>query len=87
MSGEGYLIGGLIVGCIAMMILGISASYEEEAQWQKFAKAQNCKVIGHMRGDVSTGFGFSGSGSMVVTTSSTPDKKGFACDDGKQYWR
>lgn len=73
--------------CVAVIVLCIAGAYHEQEQWSAFAAANNCKVIGHMKGDVSTGFGMSASGNMVMTTSTTPDKKGYACDDGKQYWR
>ncbi len=81
----------LFVGLAALLALAIIgsvfAALHEQEQWDAFARQHNCKLIGHMRGDVSTGIGFSSGGNMVVTTNSTPDKKGYACDDGKQYWR
>lgn len=43
---------------------------------------EHCVVMGKISGDI--GIGFSTNGQAVVTSSS--QKIGYKCDDGKQYW-
>lgn len=88
-------VGRLILALIVFLVLLIPAviygSIQEAKEWEAFSVANNCKKVGHMKGDVQTGvgFGMTASGQMgtVITTSSTPDKHGWLCDDGVTYWR
>lgn len=61
--------------------------WQEEQEWAEFLKKNNCKVIGRMAGGTATGVGISPTGQVLVTTGAVPSSTGYACDDGKQYWR
>lgn len=81
----------LIVVLVAMIPLIIYAMHEEAKEWAAFAKAHDCKVVGRMSGSTSTGLGVgvmpNGQIGTVMTTSTTPAKTGYACNDGVTYWR
>lgn len=79
---------------IIMMVLipiGIWADLEEQREWDAFAADHQCKVVGRMSGSTQTdiGYGVTANGQFgtVVTTTSTPSKTGYLCDDGVTYWR
>lgn len=87
--------GRLILAFLIFVVLLIPAviygSVKEQEQWDAFATAHACKKVGEMSGSTQTGvgFGMTASGQMgtVVTTTSTPSKTGWLCDDGVTYWR
>jgi hypothetical protein len=87
----GKIILALIVLFIILIPIGIYDSIQEQKEWYKFYVDHNCKKVGHIRGDtqMATGFGVTANGNVgtVITTTSTPDKNGYACDDGVTYWR
>lgn len=81
----------LAVLLIALIPVGMYQIAEEQRQWDAFAEAHHCKVVGHSKGHTTTGVGFgitaSGQSGTVITTSTTPDTTGYLCDDGVTYWR
>lgn len=91
---DGWL-GRLMIALLVFMVLLIPAviygSIKEAEEWAAFSVAHACKKVGHISGISQTGvgFGMTASGQMgtVVTTSSTPSKTGWLCDDGVTYWR
>lgn len=91
MSDELLPIAALAALLVAIMWGGIHFAQEEEKQWAAFASEHDCKVVGRMSAttNIGTGFGFAGNGQMgvVTTTSTTPSKTQYACNDGVTYWR
>lgn len=87
----GKLIVGLMVFLILLIPISIAAGIKEQKEWDQFAVAHNCKKVGHIKGHASIGSGVgvtaNGSVGTVMTTTTTPDKNGFVCDDGVTYWR
>lgn len=87
----GRLLLALIVFLVLLIPAAIYGSIQEAKEWEAFSVAHNCKKVGHIKGDVQTGVGFgmtaNGQVGTVITTSSTPDKNGWLCDDGVTYWR
>lgn len=87
----GKLLLAMLVLLLLLIPAAIYASIQEAKQWDAFSVAHKCKKVGHMKGSVQTGvgYGIAGNGQFgtVVTTSSTPDKNGWLCDDGVTYWR
>lgn len=81
----------LTVALAATISLAMYAMYEEAKEWASFAKAHDCRVVGRMSGTTSTGLGVgvmpNGQVGTVMTTSTTPAKTGYACNDGVTYWR
>lgn len=94
MWNEGWL-GRMMLALIVFVVLLIPAviygSIKEAEEWEAFAAAHACKKVGHMSGSTSTGVGFgtmpNGQMGTVMTTSTTPGKTGYACNDGVTYWR
>ena len=88
---EGRLLLLLMVVLVAMIPLTIYAMHEEAKEWAAFAEAHDCKVVGRMSGTTSTGLGVgvmpNGQVGTVMTTSTTPSKTAYACNDGVTYWR
>jgi hypothetical protein len=88
---DNWLAGLLVLLVVACTGLLIWAAVAEDIQWQKFSAAHQCKIVAREQGHLSTGVGFvSGStnnSGVVVTTTSTPAKVAYACDDGVTYWR
>ena len=79
----------LIAICVAIILVAIYAEIQEQYEWNVWATAHACKVIGHMEGSSSVGVGPStgGNGGVAIVTTTVPGKVGFLCDDGQQYWR
>lgn len=87
----GRLILALLIFVVLLPLAVIYGVMKEQEQWDAFAAAHACKKVGEMSGITQTGVGFgmaaSGQIGPVVTTSSTPSKTGWLCDDGVTYWR
>lgn len=79
----------ILVG--TLISLGIWAAVEEQKEWEVFAATHECKVVGHMSGSTQTGVGYGMTANRqfgtMVTTTSTPSKTGYLCNDGMTYWR
>lgn len=90
-SRDDWILWGAVVACIAAISLCVVGAIEEGRRWDVFKTEHNCKVVQHVRGDVVVGTGVgvmpNGQFGMVTTTSTTPDKTAWACDDGVTYWR
>lgn len=88
---ENWAIGAVTAAIIGLIWLMVSAAIAESERWAKFSEENNCVKVGHVAGDVNTGVGYgmtaNGQFGTVVTTSTTPDKTGWKCDDGVTYWR
>ncbi len=85
----GFLLAGLLLMGAACIPLAIYAAIQEKKEWAEFSATHNCKIVGRMRGDVSTTVApiIGGNGGMAVGITSTPDKTGYQCNDGVTYWR
>lgn len=63
----------------------------KESEWQKFAIRHKCKVVGHISGSVSPGFGYgvSSKGNPTFTSFTVvePDRTVYDCNDGMRYTR
>lgn len=88
---ELWIIGFLVLAIVGLAWLAIAAAIAEEEQWQAFSAEHDCVKVGHVAGDTHTGVGYgmtaNGQFGTIVTTSTTPDKTGWKCDDGVTYWR
>ena len=58
-----------------------------QAEWERFSAAHECKVVGKMSGDVFNTVSVGGNGQVSVGVGSTSSKTGYACNDGVTYWR
>lgn len=88
-DGPMIVAGGLIGLLLLSIPFLIYASIQEQREWNRFAQAHHCQVIGHMEGSTGIGIGPStgGNGGVAVVTTSEPGKIGYRCDDGQEYWR
>lgn len=81
----------LAVVPVVMIPLAVYVTQKEAKEWAEFARAHDCKVVGRMSGSTSTGMGVgvmpNGQVGTVMTTSTTPAKTAYACNDGVTYWR
>ncbi len=86
---EQMVLGLLVVALIFCFVMFVVTSIRERREWEAFRVAHACKVVGHMDGNLVTGVGpaIGGNGGVAVTTSVTPDKEGWLCDDGMTYWK
>lgn len=88
---DDLVIPGLIALCVGLIALLVWSSAEENKKWGNFASEHDCKITQKVKGDlvVGTGVGMTGNGQMgtVVTTTQTPDKTAWLCNDGVTYWR
>lgn len=88
---EDWIGPALAVAYVALIVLVVWAAIEDGKKWDAFKAEHNCKVVQHVRSDVVVGTGVgvmpNGQVGMVTTTSTTPDKTAWACDDGVTYWR
>lgn len=81
----------MVLLMVLLMVAVIYESVKEQERWEEFSAAHACKKVGEMSGSTQTGvgFGMTANGQMgtLVTTTSTPSKTGWLCDDGVTYWR
>ena len=84
---EKIVFGVVLLSLIGMYTFIFHASIKEQSGWEIFKVKQNCKIVTHIKGDVFNTIGVSAQGSVVIGIGSTPDKKGWLCDDGKTYFR
>ena len=88
-------VGKIILALMVFLVLLIPAciygAIKEQEQWEAYAAQHACKKVGKMSASSQTGVGFgmmsNGQMGTVVTTSTTPSKTGWLCDDGVTYWR
>ena len=90
---------GFIVVVFGLIVWLAWADYKQQQaeahRWAVWSSLHNCKVVGREKGVTTTGvgtmIGTSSNGGTtiipVVTTSRTPDKTAYLCDDGITYWR
>ena len=78
---------GISAVIVAVIGLIFYAAVQENREWEAFAAAHECRVIGHMTGSSTSSIGVSSNGQTVVTPVYIPGKIGYACNDGLQYWR
>lgn len=75
----------LIIGvCVLLLGLAVWLAVLEDEEWQAFAEAHHCVVVGEMRSSVAPTMTF-GSGDIGATF--IAKKTGYQCDDGVTYWR
>lgn len=84
---EVVLIVILLALCIGFIVIMAIGSVEEQRQWEVFAVAKHCKVVGDIAPSVGTGVGITSNGKSGVVTTFDPGKTGYICDDGVTYWR
>lgn len=78
----------LLLGGAAFVIpIAIVSTYAEGALWEKYLVDHRCAPIGRVSGGTSVGVGTSSSGQAVVVTTALPDKMGYRCANGEEYWR
>lgn len=83
----GLVMGLAIAAALGVFVLGVVASVNSHDKWEAFRVEHNCRITGRMDGSTDIGFGLSTSGSLVTTTTSTPSRTGWTCDDGVTYWK
>ena len=76
--------GAAIVGVMGLCALAV---WQDQQNWERFAIAHNCKVVGKTTPSAGFGYGLATNGQMGVQTITIPGKTGFLCDDGVTYWR
>lgn len=84
---DNLILPAILIVCIAVLVLSVFRIIEESNEWESFKQSHNCKVVAQIKGDVFNTFGTDGKGNMTVGVGSTPDKKGWLCDDGMTYYR
>ena len=71
----------ILTGCVLLFGFLLWATYEDQMQWDAYAKVHHCAVVGTKQGQTVTGFSSDGKGTVVV--SRTPDQTIYKCDDGE----
>ena len=81
----------IVVGLFALLAAVVTASVENQKQWDIFKVEHKCVVSEKMQGSVSysTSMGFDSKGNTILipTTATAPHKTAYKCDDGVTYWR
>ncbi|MBS7697837.1 MULTISPECIES: hypothetical protein [unclassified Chelatococcus] len=76
--------GSGMVGLFGFLALAV---WQDQQNWERFAIAHNCKVVGKATPSAGFGYGVATDGSLNFQTITIPGKTGFLCDDGVTYWR
>ena len=76
---------------VVLLPLAIYGSYKEQQRWDQFVIDHKCRVTSRIAATTSTthGYGLKADGSMgsITTTTTTPAKTAWVCDDEITYWR
>lgn len=74
---------------VVVLILGglFYAAFQDAKEWEQFKEEHNCKKVAHISGDVFNTIGTDAKGNITIGVGTTPDKEGWACDDGVTYYR
>lgn len=75
-----YLIIAAIAGVLIALVVCL---VKEEEKWQAFKVAHSCKIVAKISGSTFNTVDSKGN----VGIGKTPDKTGWACDDGITYYR
>lgn len=67
----GRIVFAVVLALFALNTVSIYTSMVEQRRWDAFSVAHECKVVGRMNS----------------SSSKTPEKTGYACNDGVTYWR
>lgn len=78
------VMGVAMTALVAGVIVG---AREDNRRWEAFKVKHECKVVGKISGDVFNTVGFGADGKVSIGVGSTPDKTGWACNDGVTYYR
>jgi hypothetical protein len=80
---------GLAIFSTLAALIGVAIYIEikEEKEWQQFKVAHKCRVVAKISGDTFNTLSMDSKGNPVVGIATTPDKTGWACDDGITYYR
>lgn len=74
-----------------LLVAGIYAGLNENAEWKTFSKEHACKKVGDIKGGARLGFGHgitaNGQIGTGMVTTFEADKTGWLCGDGITYWR
>jgi hypothetical protein len=83
------IIGATVVSVPILIGVAIVIDNNENKKWADFKVVNNCKIVGHITGNVATTIApvIGGNGQIAIGTTISPDKTGWKCDDGITYWR
>lgn len=76
-----------IVTTIVLLVGMVLYVIDDGKKWEAFKVAHECKKVAHITGDVFNTIGIGANGQVSVGIGSTPDKTGWACNDGITYYR
>ena len=82
----------LAAAIIALIVYTSREEAEAQRQWEQFAKAHACEVIGvvdpQTTSTVAIGVDSANGGTTLVPVTTTlPSRIGYLCNDGITYWR
>jgi hypothetical protein len=80
---------GIGLALVALCVVAVAATIQEQRDWETFSVLHACKVIGKMSGSSATTVApvIGGRGGVSVGSTWIPGKTGYQCDDGVTYWR
>ena len=91
MNSKDIVIPVLVICVLVICVLVIVGSFfllvEENKQWESFKIEHHCKLVTHISGDVFNTIGIDAKGNVSIGVGATPDKEGWACDDGITHYR
>lgn len=76
-----------IIACVALCAAMVGLAIDDGKKWEAFKVKHECKKVAHISGDVFNTVGFGANGQVSIGIGSTPDKTGWACNDGMTYYR
>ena len=70
-----------------VLFIGFFLVFSDNANWETFKVAKNCKLVAEVKGEIFNTVGVSGIGKVVTGVRISSDKEGWVCNDGIIYYR
>lgn len=86
MNREGLIIASVGTALTALLVWGTVEAAKENAVWEAWAVG-HCKMVGIKAPTTASTLGFSAKGEVFMASSTIPERKIYACDDGITYER
>jgi len=73
--------------CIVIGVALFLLRTRDNREWQKFVAVHHCQVIGHVSDSFINSVTVDSKGKVGYGSGYIPEKTGYSCDNGQQYWR
>lgn len=83
-----FSVAAAIAGLVATLALAVAWEHREQREWEAYAAAHNCRVVGHEPARyVGAGGSYDSQGRYLTAGSRIPERTTYRCEDGREVVR